>query len=497
LTQQDRVEPERRRSAHVHDTTEENAPKDAKVWKQKSWQIVHSTVEHVHGPEEIDYGIEELVVLCLVRDGRPYVRSFVEHYSSMGAKHLVFLDNGSTDGTVEALKGYDNVTVLRTVLPFKEYQGVMKRYLVRRFGQGRWSLYVDIDELFDYPYSDVVGLDSLLGYLNRNSYTAVVAQMLDMFPEEPLTGRPSSLDEPLKERHRFYDISNLKRWRITEHKRCPPDNTYGSDDIAAFSGGILWTVFGVSNFLTKHPLMFLDDKLRPLAGSHWVSNAKVADFTCVLYHYKFLDGHLQRQATQAAQERKSRLNYKGADRYRQYSELLKKTSSLSIRADTSRELNSVNDLVGTPFMSVSRQYMRFVESEEKRNGDYPIESRSEGLFEAFFNATEEVRSLAEQVDSLRRENQSLHRRYDRSAERVESLHQSMAEHKRSAAQLQNRLEESERSAAPLRSRLAEAERAEQDLVLLLSYLTTSPFGWVFRTRENFRILEQRYLGTDD
>jgi Glycosyl transferase family 2 len=39
----------------------------------------------------------------LVRDGRPYVRSFVEHYSSMGVKHLIFLDNGSTDGTVEAL----------------------------------------------------------------------------------------------------------------------------------------------------------------------------------------------------------------------------------------------------------------------------------------------------------------------------------------------------------------------------------------------------------
>ena len=30
---------------------------------------------------------------------------------------MVFLDNGSTDGTVEALKGYENVTVLRSMLP--------------------------------------------------------------------------------------------------------------------------------------------------------------------------------------------------------------------------------------------------------------------------------------------------------------------------------------------------------------------------------------------
>jgi hypothetical protein len=32
------------------------------------------------------------------------VRSFVKHYDSIGVKHLVFLDNGSTDGAVEALQ---------------------------------------------------------------------------------------------------------------------------------------------------------------------------------------------------------------------------------------------------------------------------------------------------------------------------------------------------------------------------------------------------------
>ena len=78
-----------------------------------------------------------------------------------------------------------------------------------------------------------------------------------------------------------------------------------------------------------------------------------------------------------------------------------------------------------------------------------------------------------------------------------------AEHERSAAQLLSRLEECERrlgesehSAAQLRNRLAEAERAEQDLVLLLRRLANSPLGWFFGLKQNFRILEQRYLGTD-
>ena len=90
---------------------------------------VHLSIEHLHGPEEMDYEPDELVVVCLVRDGRPYVKSFVEHYRSLGAKHLFFLDNNSTDGTVEALQNYNNVTVLQTMLPYKEYKHLMKQYL--------------------------------------------------------------------------------------------------------------------------------------------------------------------------------------------------------------------------------------------------------------------------------------------------------------------------------------------------------------------------------
>jgi len=116
-------------------------------------------VEHLYGPAEIPYGEDELVVVCLVRDGEPWVSTFVEHYISLGAKHLVFLDNNSTDDTVAAASGYDGVTVLRTALPFNaDVEGtggqvVMRQYLIERFGRGRWSLCVDVDELFDYPTS--------------------------------------------------------------------------------------------------------------------------------------------------------------------------------------------------------------------------------------------------------------------------------------------------------------------------------------------------------
>src|SRR5215213_2725886 len=332
-------------------------------------QVLRSSIEHLHGPEEVDYEPDELVVVCNVRDGRPYVKSFVEHYRSLGAKHLFFLDNNSTDGTVEALKNYDNTTVLRSKLPWKEYEVLFKQYPVGRFGRkNRWCLYADIDELFDYPYSDVVGLDSFLGYLNSNSYTAVAAQMLDMFPEEPLSGREENLeDEPLKELLRFYDISNISRRSIKElHHLHNRNNKLESDEIEMFRDGIQNTIFGSKPLRTKFPLVFTDGRIKPFdRSSHWVDNAKIADITCVLLHYKFLDGYFHKRTMQAVQEESHYKNSRGA---KKHLEVLNRNPTLQLKRESARELKGVNDLVENGFLVVSEEYMMVVYQEEERKG---------------------------------------------------------------------------------------------------------------------------------
>src|SRR5215203_2646092 len=344
-------------------------------------KILHSSIEHLHGPEEVPYGGDKLVVVCLVRDSRPYVKSFVEHYRSLGVKHLFFLDNGSTDGTVEALKNYDNTTVLRSKLPYKGYRLAFKRFLIDRFGKrDRWCLYADIDELFDYPYSEVVGLNSLLGYLNSNSYTAVAAQMLDMFPEEPLSGRGGNLeDEPLKERYRFYDISNLTRMSVKKNPRLR-NNTLESDEIEIFRDGIENTVFGSKPLRTKFPLMFTDGRIKPFdRSSHWVDNAKIADISCVLLHYKFLDGYFQKQAAQAVREGQYHKNSPGWTSFDKYLEVLDKNPTLQMKRESARELKGVNDLVENGFLVVSEEYMmRVYEEEEERKSAEHTPLRGDG-----------------------------------------------------------------------------------------------------------------------
>src|SRR5215218_2711280 len=418
-------------------------------------QVLRSSIEHLHGPEEVDYEPDELVVVCLVRDGRPYVKSFVEHYRSLGAKHLFFLDNGSTDGIVEALNNYNNVTVLQTMLPYKEYKHLMKQYLMGRFGKkDRWCLCVDIDELFDYPYSDVVALDSFLGYLSSNSYTAVAAQILDMLSEESLSGREGTLeDEPLKERHRFYDISNISRRSIKElPHRDKRNNTLESDEIEIFRDGIRSAIFSDRPLLTKFPLVFTDGRIKPFDRSaHWVANAKIADISCVLLHYKFLDGYFQKQAAQAVREGQYHNN---STRYKRYLEALDKNPALKMKQETARELRGVNDLVENGFLVVSEEYLMRVYDEEQRKGaEHTLRSDRGGpedeaaaLYRARAQAkvqTLRARRLQQQLEKLRKQeplqpNQSVEKLREHNHREVERLSRILARFRKKNRNLRQR-----------------------------------------------------------
>ena len=366
------------------DLSRPDVPDSPFLEEAQGW-LLHHTLRLVHGPGEVSYGTDEVVVLVVVRDGRAYVRSFVEHYRALGAKHLVFLDNGSTDGTVETLKEYEDVTVFSTALPFKRYGLTMRKYLAERFGRGRWTLNVDVDELFAYPYMDVVSLPALLGYLNENGYTAVVTGVLDMFPEEPLTDVVRHRDEPLKELHRFYDVSEVRE----EAYESVGDvgNVLANTDVPILRGGIRRTLFGMNSLLIKHPLIFLDGELKPVdLSEHWVGDARLADFTGVLLHYKLLNGLYG--AVRREVEVRNYPNRRG--KYDRYLKVLEEAPELAIKAETARELGSTNDLVGTRFMVLSERYMGFVREEDRRLGN-PPERHIERLTEAFFTATAEAK----------------------------------------------------------------------------------------------------------
>src|SRR5262249_61669741 len=101
---------------------------------------LRNSIQHIHGRVSLNYSDDELVVVCVVRNGCIYINSFIKHYFTLGVKHIVFLDNGSSDNTIKLASTYSNVTVLKTDLPYSKYENVMKDYLVPRCQIGIWNL---------------------------------------------------------------------------------------------------------------------------------------------------------------------------------------------------------------------------------------------------------------------------------------------------------------------------------------------------------------------
>lgn len=313
-------------------------------------------VSHIFGPLEINYAEDELVVLCVVRNGALYMRSFIDHYLGLGVKHIVFLDNDSTDETVSIASTYDNVTILQTSCPNRIYETAMRKYLVNRFSKNRWNLFADIDELFDYPYSNQISLNLLLSYLNQNRYTAVVTQMLDMFSDQPLNQLKSDPNDRLKETYPYYDISNIRQANYYF-------GTLSNQDIKMHFGGIRRSFFGTDNGLTKASLTFIDKNIKTFVAFHHTKNSRIADFTCVLLHYPFLSS-FHNKVAEAVQTHRYRPAVAMRE-YQMYWHRLKQEPDITFKTDTAHQFIHSNRLIDSGFLVVSENFVNWVRNQDR------------------------------------------------------------------------------------------------------------------------------------
>jgi len=333
------------------------AKKRRLLWKNRLfWEfgirpyLLRPKVKHFHGPEEISYGLDELLVISVVRNGELYLKSFLDHYRSMGVRHFVFLDNGSTDQTLDLLCLHDDLTVLQTDVPYGKYENTMKRYLAERFSAGRWNLCADIDELFDYPFSESLSLRDFLGYLNTNRYTAVAAQMLDMFSDIPLNDLESTAADSLGDKYPYYDISTIAKEEYLWSQRSNPD-------IKMHWGGIRKRVFGTLNGLTKSPLVLMDGKVRPFITWHHARGAKMADISCLLRHYPFVSSF---HAKVDDAVRTGRYGFKVNDEYKAYAKRLGDGAKVEFKTEAAQRFVGLGPLIEEGFLIVSAKYRQWV-----------------------------------------------------------------------------------------------------------------------------------------
>jgi hypothetical protein len=327
-------------------------------WRQKIREcIVSMNVTHLFGPRRIKLSGNEAVVTCVVKNGEFYIEPFIRHYSQMGFRHIFFLDNGSTDQTISIGEKYKNVSFCKSNLPIDTYQGLFKKYLAQKSAEGGWCLDADIDEFFDYPFSDVIGLRNFLEYLNKKQYTAVITQLLDMFPDMPSSHLAKKQDENLEAVYQYYDISEVKKtkYNISEIvSKYGYGNKNSNRNTALYFGGIRKTLYGNECLLTKHSLFFKGKELELFPHVHFVNNARLADVSCVMLHYKLTSNALEI----ALQNKEGFLANRNG--YGNFIDFLKKKPDYKIKQNTAEKFKSVNELVDSGFLFMSEEYSEHV-----------------------------------------------------------------------------------------------------------------------------------------
>ncbi|MEX3315958.1 glycosyltransferase family 2 protein [Sulfitobacter sp. PS-8MA] len=262
------------------------------------------SLRHIHGPHRLQSAPDDVVLIALVRNGAYYLDRFFAHYRAMGVEHFVFMDNGSTDDTIERIKAEPGAVIDQCPLPLAQYEDLIRQYPAQRYGKNRWCLYVDMDEMLDFEGRKEIGIPGLVAYLQAQGYTALAAQMLEMFPKASLAEAARLTYPEVLRDFRYFDISALRK--LDYHSAEIPfsallaDNHLSNDAVKFTFGGVRGKVFGEDCCLTKHPLIFNGPEVTPAPHPHLSCGVKVADVTAVIKHYKFANDPAARDAQSLA-----------------------------------------------------------------------------------------------------------------------------------------------------------------------------------------------------
>ncbi len=322
---------------------------------------------------------------------------FIDHHAKAGIGHFIYVDNGSTDETAELLDADERVTRIYTTQLYSEHKAVWRECLADIFCNGKWVVFLDVDELLVFPGWPEVSLQTYGDILVQQGADALFTTMVDMYPESPLSETQYTPGTPFLETAPYFDTGNYrliplepnaqKLWPTPHYRvfggareRLFPDTQEQSPRL--LDKIVLKTVFGLgrrqlrpgprrqkldaraTKFLgdnkpklspanmSKVPMLLWRKGTRFPGGPHRVSEAyTLADDWGSLLHFKYFDdfGSRSKEAVERGQ------HAAGAAHYKYYLRGLKNMQNNSPLFSGSCRFSSVQDLVRTGLMRIGKK----------------------------------------------------------------------------------------------------------------------------------------------
>ncbi len=276
------------------------------------------------------------LLITVLRDERDALPDFLRHYRAGGIERFIFIDNGSSDGSLDYIARQPDADVFTVTERFdwRRKQGWINR-VIDFYGLERWYLCVDADEHVVFDGFGARGFPELAAQLERQGQTRARGFLLDMYSEMPLLACASGDDVRLAEAYPYFDASGYAESR-TAHLV----SRLGGPRLRAFGG--LDPEFKPQ--LTKHPLFRLREGEFFANPHHVWPCAPNFRTRCVLalMHFKF-HGDFALRVARAVEEE----TYWSASReYKVYLDALARSPEFSLFDPAlSRRYSNPQDLI--------------------------------------------------------------------------------------------------------------------------------------------------------
>jgi hypothetical protein len=268
---------------------------------------------------------------------------FLNYYRQLGVHRFFFVDNGSTDDTMEFLLGQPDVHLWRSPMSFNQanFGSAWFELLLRRYGRGRWWVMADADELLVYADVERASLPALCRQLNNAGKRALTAILIDMYSDHPIARTDYHVGEDFRVICPYFDRQIFHR----KYERAGPYH-----NMTIYEGGARERVFGSKGgwFQVKTPLLRYDTDCILSGGQHLTNlpATLIADAQAAVLHFKYFSSFPEH----ARQEARRGEHHAGAHDYHEYVHKLTDESLTlfhpehSIRLENSAQLEQLGVL---------------------------------------------------------------------------------------------------------------------------------------------------------
>ena len=295
---------------------------------------------------------EEIRLFSVVRNEGLRLPFFLEYYRKMGVKRFFFIDNNSSDDTVEYLLKQSDVHLFETKQKF-----ILKEYwlkdLLDDYGTGHWCIAADADEILIYPYYEKVSLQEFCRYLEGKEENAVENLLVDMYSDKPLDEVDYKAGEDLFKYFCYFDDYSYRRILDIRMNRLILEKM----KVWTYFGGTRERVFQCPKICcSKYSLFKHNLDMYPDFGMHGIAGANISSVQGVTLHFKYLNNFKEYVKAEVIREE----HFAKAKEYKQYQKSMEEDKIETLFYEKSHKFMGSTQMIELGFMKVPDDFGKLV-----------------------------------------------------------------------------------------------------------------------------------------